>query len=382
LRKSFLNLLRRVQPTVAWTHAVNDAVDHYLWQNRFVRHLEAFSNIERMEPDEVNEHFRALEEIIAGLGGVPIYHRCQYIAQEEVLGASKRVFQIGKNYLNAAVMNNYNNRCIEVDVSGENSREVEAIFKAITPWVRCPPTIETTTQVYTITQDKQGGFNLRSLGKTEVPLEPENYEPKVVEAYHHMAGCLTAPEPCGRFCLLDGPPGTGKSYLIRNLISCLDAIFILVPTAMLGSLSGPALLPVFAGIHGNEKPIILILEDADMALVNRDVSRGNASALAEILNLGDGLVGEMLDLRIIATTNAERIDLDPAIMRPGRMCTHMTLGELPTPHLASIYDRLTESERGADLVQKVQAKTLAEIYKLARDSGWAPKVADSRGGYL
>jgi ATP-dependent 26S proteasome regulatory subunit len=136
--------------------------------------------------------------------------------------------------------------------------------------------------------------------------------------------------------------------------------------------------------NNNKKPLILVLEDADMALVSRKSSRGNPAALAEILNLGDGLIGEMLDLRIIATTNAERIELDPAITRPGRMCTHLTLGELPTPQLAGIYNRLTEGESGPAMVKKSQATTLAEVYRLARDAAWAAKDTESEdhGTYL
>ena len=246
------------------------------------------------------------------------------------------------------------------------------------PWIREAPPLPTTSRIYTLVSDGEG-YNIRNIGKTETDMEPGNYAPEAVERYHHVVECLASSKPCGRFCLFDGPPGTGKSYLIRSLISTLDAVFVLIPTSMIGSLSGPALLPTFLTLHARKKPIVLVLEDADMALVSRRANRGNPAALAEVLNLGDGLIGEMLDLRIIATTNAERIELDPAITRPGRMCTHLTLGELPASHLADIYNRLAESNQGVDAVQKAHAKTLAEVYRLARDTTWAAKAPANKG---
>ena len=374
-----LNLVQRWQAPVAWTNSPRDVIDHFLDRGKFVHRLSVHSNVDRMEPSEIEEHFRALGDRISGLQGVPVYLASKYFTKDGSVDAQKKVFQVGENYLEAELISpSFHPRTIQVDIIGERSEEVEHILEALKPWVREAPPIETTSSVYTLVTDQEG-YSLRSLGKTKINFEPSNYAPEAVERYQHLTECLTSDDPCGRFCLFDGPPGTGKSYLIRALINTLDAVFVLIPTAMIGSLSGPALLPTFTNLRANKKPIILVLEDADMALVSRKVNRGNPAALAEILNLGDGLVGEMLDLRIIATTNAERMDLDPAITRPGRMCTHLTLGELSAPHLADIYDRLAESNQGTDVVQKAHAKTLAEVYRLARDTTWAAKAPADEG---
>ncbi len=382
------NLLHRLRGPSAWSDQTRDVVRSYLSQGRLAHRLTLHSSVAELNDDEIQEHYHALESLISRLQGVPIYRGSRYSSSSGKARFTKRVFQVGQNHLEAELMTSNgfsrSQRSIQVDITGHLYQEVEEIMATLLPWVRERPAIQTTSQVYTLVQ-VQDEVVIRSLGKTEVDMEPGNYDPDVVARYQHITKCLSSAEPCGRFCLFDGPPGTGKSYLIRSLISTLDAVFILIPSTMIGALSGPSLMPTFLKAKANKKPLVLVLEDADMALVSRKVSRGNSAALAEILNLSDGLIGEMLDLRIIATTNAERIELDPAVTRPGRMCTHLTLGELPAAQLASIYNRLSESDQGADAVQKAHAKTLAEVYRLARDTTWAaevPKTEKTNGTYL
>jgi hypothetical protein len=54
-------------------------------------------------------------------------------------------------------------------------------------------------------------------------------------------------------------------------------------------------------------PILFIIEDADDCLVPR--GSGNVSTISSLLNYTDGIFGSMLDLRIIATTNAEKMEI-------------------------------------------------------------------------
>jgi ATP-dependent 26S proteasome regulatory subunit len=118
----------------------------------------------------------------------------------------------------------------------------------------------------------------------------------------------------------------------------------------------------------------LIIEDADNMLVNR--KRGDLVALSDLLNIGDGLIGSMLNLRVIATTNSKIADLDEAIKRPGRLCTHMHFDALPSEQADLIYKRLT-----GNVLEGDKARTLAEIYRLAREDGWTEeKEKNSSGG--
>ena len=48
-----------------------------------------------------------------------------------------------------------------------------------------------------------------------------------------------------------------------------------------------------------------------------------------MLNIADGLVGRMLRLHILCSVNARLTELDPAIMRPGRLTNHRKFSRLP-----------------------------------------------------
>ncbi len=49
---------------------------------------------------------------------------------------------------------------------------------------------------------------------------------------------------------------------------------------------------------------MLIVEDADECLVQR--GSDNMSTIASVLNISDGILGSILDVRVLATTNAEK----------------------------------------------------------------------------
>jgi ATP-dependent 26S proteasome regulatory subunit len=110
-------------------------------------------------------------------------------------------------------------------------------------------------------------------------------------------------------------------------------------------------------------PILFIIEDADHCLVPRD--DGNISTISSLLNYTDGIFGSMLDLRIIATTNAEHMDFDKALLRPGRLCRHVVVEPLSPEKAQQVYKRLTDGKE----VTYTSKKTLAQVY------------ADARGGF-
>lgn len=220
--------------------------------------------------------------------------------------------------------------------------------------------------VYVLTRGP-GGFSLSTVGIVKTTLERGNYMPGVLEQYDHILSCLKLGNPCGRLALLDGPPGTGKSHMIRGLISDVSAVFVIVSSSLVGSISGPDVVPVLLDKKGEagSGPIVLILEDADSALVRRE--KGDLTGLGDVLNIGDGLLGELADLRIVATTNADRVDLDPAVTRPGRMCCHVKVGALDSEVATAVYERLMGAQAA-----KMSESTLAEVYRLARADGWEP----------
>ena len=142
-----------------------------------------------------------------------------------------------------------------------------------------------------------------------------------------------------------------------------------IPASILGNITALALATLLLGTSREHKiPITLILEDADASLIAR--SKGSDPAkISDLLNVGDGLMGELLDIRIIATTNAKHIDIDPAIVRPGRMCSALNFKLLEREHAASVYKNII----GSESKEITKSMSLAEVYRLMRQDGWTPK---------
>jgi hypothetical protein len=233
-----------------------------------------------------------------------------------------------------------------------------------------------------------GHLALRSLGNAGVKFIPENYNPNVVEDYKEAIFDLKSNYPSGRIVLMHGIMGSGKTHLTRAmLLEVPDAMFVLVSPDIMTDLSGPQLLPILINQRSNAKgPIVLVLEDADKCLVKRHES--NMSSIQALLNLGDGIMGSMLDLRIVATTNAEELEIEEALKRPGRMSKQIKVGHLQPDVARKIFDRLCPNARaylGASFTtnsvvggkpQFFEKMTLAEVYSLARKYGWKPEVRE------
>jgi SpoVK/Ycf46/Vps4 family AAA+-type ATPase len=206
-------------------------------------------------------------------------------------------------------------------------------------------------------------------------LELENYEENVSKDTQHILKDLATNSPCGRMIIFDGPPGCGKTYLVRGLLSEIkNAMFVLIPPDLAGELTNPNLVKTIVSNHDTlGGPTVFIIEDADKCLASRGPD--NLHILSNILNLSDGIVGSLCDIRVICTTNARSEDIEEAILRPGRLCRRIHIGELTKARGMAIFKRLT----GKDLDlsgRRDSTISLAEVYRLARQDGWEPKKVD------
>jgi uncharacterized protein YlzI (FlbEa/FlbD family) len=112
--------------------------------------------------------------------------------------------------------------------------------------------------------------------------------------------------------LLHGKPGTGKSTYIRYLIHRLNTKVIFMPPKMAGNLDAPE----FTEFLVENGKCVLVIEDAEELIKSRETSYSNLSML---LNLTDGLLGEALGIKVIATFNTHISNLDKALLRKGRL---------------------------------------------------------------
>lgn len=150
--------------------------------------------------------------------------------------------------------------------------------------------------------------------------------------------------------ILMGPPGTGKTSWIRNMIQKKDMSAIV--TYDEGCLNSD---DFFITYLLNKENNLLIVEDADILLQSRENEQNKI--MSKLLNVSDGLV-KLFDKKIIFTTNLQQISkIDPAIIRPGR-CFDVVEFRPLTPIEAS---DIVKSEGLEDLPVKSEY-TLSEIF--------------------
>lgn len=142
--------------------------------------------------------------------------------------------------------------------------------------------------------------------------------------------------------IFEGRPGTGKTFYLRHLMGVLKEShrFYYIPTSAMGILSSRDLIGFWAdqhNLHSNRK-FVVILEDSDVALMTR--GSDNHEQVSAILNLSDGMLADFLRLQIICTINCSAADIDPALLRPGRLLCHRVFGRLDYPQAVRLADSL------------------------------------------
>lgn len=156
--------------------------------------------------------------------------------------------------------------------------------------------------------------------------------------------------------MMHGSPGTGKTTYIRHLISTIERRFIYLPPNLAANISHPGFIPFLSSYPDS----VLIIEDAEEILANRN-SSGNP-AISNLLNLGDGLLSDCLNIRVICTFNTHISRIDPALLRKGRIISKYEFKPLEIPKVK----RLFEQKNIDHAVEKTMS--LAEIFNLANPS--------------
>ena len=159
--------------------------------------------------------------------------------------------------------------------------------------------------------------------------------------------------------LLYGPPGTGKTLLARALAGESNVNFV--------SVAGPELLDKYVG--ESEKavrevfdrarqaaPAIVFFDEIDaIAGVRGESSEATERVVSQLLTELDGLT-ENPNLVVLAATN-RRESLDPALLRPGRLESHV---EVPDPDREARREILAVHARGKPFADGVDLDALAD----------------------
>lgn len=168
--------------------------------------------------------------------------------------------------------------------------------------------------------------------------------------------------------ILSSLPGAGKSFYIKHLCSQVDRQFIFVPINMIDSLTSPDLLPILI----DQKDTVLILEDAEKAVISREESEASSSLVSTILNLSDGILGSLLNTSVIVTFNTSVNKIDKALKRKGRLLAEHRFEKLPIKNAQDLINHLGKK------YEVKEPMTLAEIYGVESENFAKEDFQDKR----
>lgn len=183
-----------------------------------------------------------------------------------------------------------------------------------------------------------------------------------------------------RGVLLHGPPGTGKSMVVRWLASALPGHTTVVAVGTdVGAIRAHFRLARLL------QPALLVFEDVDLIALDRS-SGGRTALLSELMNEMDGLSPDA-EVLIVLTTNQPDV-LEPALAaRPGRVDQELAI---PLPDGAGRRALLERVARGLELrldraeewVARTDGASPAFLRELVRRAALVAAGAGTNGARL
>lgn len=235
----------------------------------------------------------------------------------------------------------------------ENSKLLSKIFDVIK---KCKKKEELQKTIHLIC-DEGSNMYLKDfkIRPTELDVQ-KNYNNDFIETNDKIMHFLQNRERNG-LVLLHGAPGTGKTTYIRHLITICERRVMYVPPDFAGIISSPSFLSFLTNHPGS----VLVIEDAESSVQQR--KGGDNSAVANLLNLCDGLLSDCLNMQVICTFNTDISKIDKALLRKGRMVAKYEFKPLEK-HKAQI---LSDSLGFKNII--TEDMTVAEIYN-QREKGF------------
>ncbi len=154
---------------------------------------------------------------------------------------------------------------------------------------------------------------------------------KVIEPFLHPELYERFKVKVGGGILMYGPSGNGKTYVAKAIAGELDAAFFNVNTSQIKDKyvgeTEKNMQRLFDEARAHDRSV-LFLDEVDQLLAKR--GNRKVGTVAQFLSLTDGLIKNTNCMLVLAATNKPWM-LDEAVVRPGRLGTHIYVGPPDTP---------------------------------------------------
>ena len=163
--------------------------------------------------------------------------------------------------------------------------------------------------------------------------------------------------------LFYGEPGTGKTSLIKHLIKkYINKNFIFIDGGLLGSIPQEKLMSYFL----DNWDTVFILEDCEKIL--KDRSSGYNPVMPVLLNITDGIIGDVLKTKFICTFNDSLSKVDRALLRKGRLSLKYEFKKLDKIKVSELLGRTVNEDM-----------SLADIYYDKEENDYSKKITKKIG---
>lgn len=240
---------------------------------------------------------------------------------------------------------NINIYCSEINLDRIN--EIRSKFQVKTPE-------SNKGSVKLVALDNGYYYTIKSnIKETSVDLN-ENYNDDFKKVYDDTIEFLN--DRSTGLALLYGTKGSGKTTMIKHLVTNTDKNYLIVTNAIAAHLAEPE----FISFLLSQKDSVFILEDCEQILMERE-NNLFGGAIANILNMSDGILSDIFNIKFICTFNTSIEKIDKALLRKGRCKINYEFKELTADKVEKLAKKLKIN------MSEYKAMTLADIYNYSEE---------------